>query len=137
MVQVAPITAWCSIVQVAAIISALVQLGCYHWCSNTVGCYIDHQCFSTEGCYYSCIENVACLWDVGIIMFVKHYAHVFTQNIQDWILAFGVLVFIVIDLTLLSINLTAGEILGASEAVLVPNKDKPRTVTGVRLYIII
>ena len=66
---------------------------------------------------------------------MKHYAYAYIQNVQDWILAFGVLVFIVIDLTLLFLNLTAGEILGASEAVLVPNKDKPRTVTGVRLYI--
>ena len=31
--------------------SALVQFGCYHWCSSTGGCY--HQCSSTVGCYHS------------------------------------------------------------------------------------
>ena len=40
-----------ALVQVTAITSALVQLGCYHWYSSTRGCY--HQCSNTVGCYHS------------------------------------------------------------------------------------
>ena len=50
-----------------------------------------------------------------------------SQNMQDWILGLGVLVFVIIDLILLFLNITIGEALGASTAVLVPNRDNPRT----------
>lgn len=51
-------------------------------------------------------------------------------------MASGVLLFAVIDLVLLGLNITIGEILGTSEATIVPNKDNPRTVIGVRHDII-
>ena len=41
--------------------------------------------------------------------------------------------FVTIDLVLLTLNVIIGEALGASEAVLVPNKDNPHTITGVRI----
>ena len=41
--------------------------------------------------------------------------------------------FVTIDLVLLTLNIIIGEALGASEAVLVPNKDNPHTITGVRI----
>ena len=47
-------------------------------------------------------------------------------------MALGILVFIVIDLVLLSLNVIIGEVLGASKVLLVPNKENPRTVAGVR-----
>ena len=53
------------------------------------------------------------------------------QNIQDWVLAVGVVVFVVIDILLLVLNLIISEALGQSELSVVPNRDKPRTVTGV------
>ena len=45
----------------------------------------------------------------------------------------GVLSFVIIDLILLLLNITIGEALGTSEAVIVPNKDNPHTITGVRI----
>ena len=59
------------------------------------------------------------------------------QNIEDWILFLGVLLFVVIDLILLFLNITIGESLNASEASLVPNKDNPRILAGVRHIILI
>ena len=56
------------------------------------------------------------------------------QNIQDWVLAVGVLVFVVIDILLLVLNLIISEALGQSELSVVPNRDNPRTVTGVSTY---
>lgn len=53
------------------------------------------------------------------------------QNIQDWVLAVGVVVFVVIDILLLVLNLIISEALDQSELSVVPNRDKPRTVTGV------
>lgn len=53
------------------------------------------------------------------------------QNIQDWVLALGVLVFVVIDILLLVLNLIISEALSQSELSMVPNRDNPRTVTGV------
>ena len=53
------------------------------------------------------------------------------QNIQDWVLALGVLVFVVIDILLLVLNLIISEVLSQSELSMVPNRDNPRTVTGV------
>ena len=53
------------------------------------------------------------------------------QNIQDWVLAVGVVVFVVIDILLLVLNLIISEALGQSELSVVPNRDNPRTVTGV------
>ena len=47
-------------------------------------------------------------------------------------MALGILVFIVVDLVLLLLNLITGEALGALKVLLVPNKENPRTVTGVR-----
>ena len=55
------------------------------------------------------------------------------QNIKDWVQMLGVLMFVTIDLTLLTLNIIIGEALGTSKAVLVPNKDNPHTLTGVRL----
>ena len=52
---------------------------------------------------------------------------------QDWVLGLGVLVFVTIDLILLFLNITIGEVLGASTAIHVPNRDNPRTVTGVSI----
>ena len=54
------------------------------------------------------------------------------QNIEDWILALGVLVFVIIDIILLLLNATITETLGLSMAIPIPNRDNPRTVTGVR-----
>ncbi len=53
------------------------------------------------------------------------------QNIQDWVLAVGVVVFVVIDILLLVLNLVISEALGQSELSVVPNRDNIRTVTGV------
>ena len=53
------------------------------------------------------------------------------QNIQDWVLAVGVVVFVVIDILLLVLNLIISEALGQSELSVVLNRDNPRTVTGV------
>jgi hypothetical protein len=53
------------------------------------------------------------------------------QNIQDWVLAVGVVVFVVIDILLLVLNLVISEALGHSELSVVPNREKLRTVTGV------
>ena len=55
------------------------------------------------------------------------------QNIKDWVQMFGVLMFITIDLVLLTLNIVIGEALGVSEAVLVPNKDNPHSTAGVRI----
>ena len=55
------------------------------------------------------------------------------QNIKDWVQMLGVLMFVTIDLVLLTLNVIIDEALGASEAVLVPNKDNPHTITGVRI----
>ena len=53
------------------------------------------------------------------------------QNIQDWILALGVLVFVIIDIILLLLSTTITETIGQSMAIPVPNRDNPRTITGV------
>lgn len=57
------------------------------------------------------------------------------QNIQDWVLAFGVLVFVFIDILLLVFSLAVSEGLGHSELSAVPNRDIPRTVTGVSKHV--
>ena len=57
------------------------------------------------------------------------------QNIKDRVLALGILVFVIIDVILLCLNTTITETRGSSMAmVLVPNRDNPRTVTGVRPF---
>ena len=50
---------------------------------------------------------------------------------QDWVLGLGVFVFVVIDLILLFLNITIGEVRDMSKAILIPNKDNPHSVTGV------
>ena len=60
---------------------------------------------------------------------------ILNQNVEDWVLALGILVFIVIDLVILSLNVIIGEALGALKVILVPNKENPRTVAGVRQQI--
>ena len=57
------------------------------------------------------------------------------QNIQDWVLAVGVVIFVVIDILLLVLNLIISEAVGQSELSVVPNRDNPRTVTGVSTLI--
>ena len=47
-------------------------------------------------------------------------------------MALGISMFIVVDLVLLLLDHIIGEALGASKVILVPNKENPRTVTGVR-----
>ena len=59
--------------------------------------------------------------------------HIYLQNIKDWVQMFGVLMFVTIDLVLLTLNIIIGEALGSSEAVLVPNKDNPHSIVGVRI----
>ena len=56
------------------------------------------------------------------------------QNIQDWVLALGVVVFIVVDILLLVLNLIISEALGQSKLSVVPNRDNPRTLTGVSTF---
>ena len=53
------------------------------------------------------------------------------QNIEDWILALGVLVFVIIDIILLFLYTIITESIGESMVIPVLNRDNPRTVTGV------
>ena len=71
---------------------------------------------------------------IVILNFMQIYItrYVKYQNIEDWILALGVLVFVIIDIILLLLNATITETLGLSMAISIPNRDNPRTVTGVR-----
>lgn len=53
------------------------------------------------------------------------------QNLRDWVLALGVLAFIIIDLIILTIYIGLEEGLNSGKVVLVPNKENPRTIAGV------
>ena len=50
-------------------------------------------------------------------------------------MALGVLIFIMVDILLLSLNSIIGEVWESTEVDLVPNKDHPRTLTGVRVVL--
>ena len=57
------------------------------------------------------------------------------QNIEDWALILGILLFVLIDLILLLLNTIISETTEPSrKLVLVPNKENPRTVEGVRIH---
>ena len=61
----------------------------------------------------------------------NHTPLIFVQNLRDGVLALGVLAFIIIDLIILIIYTGLEEGLNSGKVVLVPNKENPRTTTGV------
>ena len=66
------------------------------------------------------------------MMLYNHiYIQCLYQNIKDGVLALGILVFVIIDIVLLILSTALTEIVGQSMVILVPNRDNPRTVTGV------
>ena len=70
---------------------------------------------------------------------LNHYEHcmfLLIQNIRDWVMALGVLVLVVIDLILLILYISINYHLGY-DVVLIPNRDRPRSVSGVSRSILI
>ena len=49
----------------------------------------------------------------------------------------GILLFVMIDLILLLLNTIISETMEPSRVVLVPNKENPRTVAGVRIHVFV
>ena len=62
-----------------------------------------------------------------------YYCDTQSQNIQDWVLVLGVSVLVTVDVFLLILNIVISKAMGQYQAVLVPNKDQIRTVSGVTI----